>query len=176
MAGLQVCLGEDALQYVFSFLEPRNVARIAHTCHTFKTNADSEALWCAFEAVQRASVHASFADDCWAQAGDGSSAKTRWQSNEQAVAAHANVEEDKQRTVEEAAERAERLRQWKGRKTACIDELGVLVGSGTAAVVFTPADGTLELPVTKHVVLTLLFSFVCASTAARLPPMLTLPR
>jgi len=69
MAGLQVCLGQDELQFVLSHLEPRVVASVARTSHTFNLNASSESLWRAFEEVQRASVHSSFPLNLWAQAG-----------------------------------------------------------------------------------------------------------
>ena len=159
MAGLQVCLGQDELQCVLSHLEPRAVALVARTSRTFNQNASSESLWRAFEEVQRASAHSSFPHSFWAQAGDGSSAKMRWQLNKTCVEAHADAEIESGRSKEEEAERAERLVEWKAGSTKCIDRLGTLVGSGTPNVEFTPTLGTLELPVTKHIVLTLLRCF-----------------
>ena len=167
MPGLQVCLGQDELQYVLSHLEPRAVASVASTSRTFDQNASSESLWRVFEEVQRVSAHPSFPLGFWAQAGDEPSAKMRWQLNNTRVEAHALAEIESDRSKEEEAERAERLAEWKAGSTKCIDRLGTLVGSGTPNVVFTPTLGMLQLPVTKHMVLTLLR---CFARVGKCPP------
>ena len=51
------------------------------------------------------------------------------------------------------------LAEWKGKKLTCLAELGVITNEGTTAVEFLPHNGTLMLPVSKLVALTLLRAY-----------------